>query len=588
MTILFPVHRLLLFLCLLPLALADPVIYGPIVQWDKTPQTRAVLTWITRSTPSGTEGKWAAAQASIGYGDDDDETILPNMQGNYRRVVMRRSFTVPRHFPDDAELILEMHYDDAFIAYINGREVARVGVTGSGNGATDFIGHEARDWQRISLGKLSDFTTKDGANIIALDGYNQELNSSDFTLDARLIAETEKRAARLVRRRAVWEYLAGAAPEENWQSHLVGVNPPLDSTGATYTVHLQKDGGENVVKLGPNILRRFGETHHTVMTTELNDLEPDTIYHFGLYQDENAKPVRSGRFRTAPAEHPETLRFITGGDMFTHRDLLEKMNTRCGLENPMFAMLGGDLAYANGVSYGRWFTWFEEWRKRCVTPDGLMIPMVVAIGNHEVKGAAYHPVNTPPPSEAPYFYSLFQLPGGVSNYAIDITDELSLVLLDSGHTQPIAIQTEWLAETLAGLADRQWTYVCYHRPAYGAGVKENASEIQREWSPIFERHLVDGVFENDHHTYTRTHPIRAGEIDEEKGVVYMGDGSWGAKKRNFDVAQTLTDRPWLAAAAVENAIFRVDITGNTATYTGLASDGRVLDTASHPARRAKD
>ena len=47
------------------------------------------------------------------------------------------------------------------------------------------------------------------------------------------------------------------------------------------------------------------------------------------------------RFRTAPAE-ARKLRFVTGGDMFHDRRLLDPMNRRAGRENPggMVTLLG--------------------------------------------------------------------------------------------------------------------------------------------------------------------------------------------------------------------------------------------------------
>ena len=53
--------------------------------------------------------------------------------------------------------------------------------------------------------------------------------------------------------------------------------------------------------------------------------------------------------------------------------------------NPSFALIGGDLAYANGWApcYLKWDMWLSQWEQHMVTPDGRMIPLIVAIGNHE-------------------------------------------------------------------------------------------------------------------------------------------------------------------------------------------------------------
>lgn len=56
---------------------------------------------------------------------------------------------------------------------------------------------------------------------------------------------------------------------------------------------------------------------------------------------------------------------------------------------PQLYLVGGDIAYANGwLSNGwRWKRWFERLKTIIEDPDGYMIPMVVAVGNHEVSSS---------------------------------------------------------------------------------------------------------------------------------------------------------------------------------------------------------
>lgn len=53
--------------------------------------------------------------------------------------------------------------------------------------------------------------------------------------------------------------------------------------------------------------------------------------------------------------------------------------------DPAFAVIGGDLAYANGWApcYLKWDAWLQQWEQHMVTPDGRLIPLLTAIGNHE-------------------------------------------------------------------------------------------------------------------------------------------------------------------------------------------------------------
>ena len=63
------------------------------------------------------------------------------------------------------------------------------------------------------------------------------------------------------------------------------------------------------------------------------------------------------RARTLPAKRPNRISFVPGGAMMHspefHKDGVKAMASR----SPSFALLGGDLAYANGKSWDRWLDW---------------------------------------------------------------------------------------------------------------------------------------------------------------------------------------------------------------------------------------
>ena len=320
---------------------------------------------------------------------------------------------------------------------------------------------------------------------------------------------------------------------------------------------------------------------HSIHRALLAGLESDTTYEISTGDME---PVR--RLRTAPARFKPGMVFVTGGDMYQDRKRLDAMNARCGLEDPLFALLGGDLAYTNNTASDRWIDWMDSWAKLAVAPDGRLIPMVVAIGNHEVVGNGYKPADPPPPSQASQFYALFHPEGGPAHATRDFGNYLSLVLLDSGHTAPIAGQTKWLDQTLAARAGVPRVFACYHRPAWGTGVKDDASDIKKEWCPLFEKYRIDAVFENDHHDLKRTLPLSGGKIDEDNGVPYVGDGAWGVPPRTLDKKQ-LAKRPWLAKAASLNHFWRVVLHEDRIRFEAHTADGQVLDRFDRPLRRGQ-
>ena len=125
---------------------------------------------------------WKKGNAGFGYGDNDDTTVLKDMQGKYTAVYIRKEFTVDT-VPPLAELQLKVNYDDSFIAYLNGKEVLRVGVgQGSGPNARGITGHEARGHESFPLGQVGKLL-RSGVNVLAIEGHNGGAGSSDFSLD---------------------------------------------------------------------------------------------------------------------------------------------------------------------------------------------------------------------------------------------------------------------------------------------------------------------------------------------------------------------------------------------------------------------
>jgi hypothetical protein len=329
-----------------------------------------------------------------------------------------------------------------------------------------------------------------------------------------------------------------------------------------------------------------------VRRVELTGLLADTVYEFAIGETAPADTKGVERFRTVPAGLNRPVKFVSGGDTMHRREWFDAMNRAAGATDPDFALIGGDLAYANGRDASRWIDWLRSVHQTLRAPDGRLIPIVVAIGNHEVRG--YY--NGRVPDDAPYFYGLFALPENRSYHTLDFGTYLSLVILDTDHTQPIAgAQTEWLAAALAARADRAFVFPCYHYPAYGTTKRPKEGglpsehprslAIRREWSPLFEKHAVTAVFENDHHAYKRTHPILAGKRDDVSGVVYLGDGAWGVEVRPV---ATPEEAWYLARSEARRHVFVVTLrAGGEATVQAIDVAGAVFDRVSLPGRAAK-
>jgi acid phosphatase type 7 len=249
-------------------------------------------------------------------------------------------------------------------------------------------------------------------------------------------------------------------------------------------------------------------------------------------------------------------------------------------QDPMFAMIGGDLGYDNGRSASIAEAFIRNYSRTMKDSEGRLIPMVVCIGNHEVRGG-YNKTR----EDAPYFLSLFDGMYSEKTYAtLDFGDYLSLVLLDTGHIARIAgEQTDWLDRNLRERTERPHLIVVNHVPAYpsyrptdtDAGTGTGAGN-RTHWVPLFERHNVDLVLEHHDHTFKRTRPLKDGLVDEAGGIVYLGDGSWGKLRspRNPEA------RPYLATAERAYHLTLHRLEGERRFHMAMTETGRVMDVCS--------
>ncbi|MGI9472667.1 MAG: S41 family peptidase [Rubripirellula sp.] len=126
---------------------------------------------------------WPKGMAGFGYGDDDDVTLLSNMKGRFSRVLIRTDFAIADRTELDA-LYLYVNYDDGFKAYINGSEVTRANVV-EPSGGLAAGNHEVAGFEEFVIQNAKTFL-KRGRNVLAIEGFNRSIDSSDFSLHPAL------------------------------------------------------------------------------------------------------------------------------------------------------------------------------------------------------------------------------------------------------------------------------------------------------------------------------------------------------------------------------------------------------------------
>jgi len=260
--------------------------------------------------------------------------------------------------------------------------------------------------------------------------------------------------------------------------------------------------------------------------------------------------------------------------------------------DPDFALLGGDIAYVNNEpkAFNRWFNFFRIWGETMVTRDGRIIPVVPAIGNHEVHGDTYDirggaPNRGVSPDRALFFYTLFSFPGRPGYNVLDAGNYLSLIALDSFHTNPVpGPQTDWLRGVLANRRHVPFVVPFYHVPAYPSHRPFNGATsvaIRTNWVPLFDDAGVRFVFENHDHTYKVTHSLRAGQPHPD-GTRYLGDGAWAVNTRDVKPAAEV---PYLERTHSRNHVFVVTLHPGRADFIAVDPNGEEFDRFSIATRR---
>ncbi len=324
--------------------------------------------------------------------------------------------------------------------------------------------------------------------------------------------------------------------------------------------------------------RPFPHSGRFLHTAEITGLDPDSTREF---QVDGYDEIF--RFRTMPASlDKRPVVFAIGGDVDVG-PAAEAMTAAAAAKNPDFFVIGGDHAYddAKPSNSWRWFRHLESFFRNARAPDGRLIPLVMGIGNHEVRHgyAANHPDFDDSPAwrvrHAPFFYHSFAFPGPDTPYrALDFGDYLSLLITDTEHSSPVITgedsQTRWLAAALDVRRSVPHVFPVHHVPAYTSHrpfEDPTSQRIRRHWVPLYESAGVRLVFEHHDHTFKRTKPLLAGKENPE-GIRYLGDGLWGIAARPPDPS-----RPYLEAANDKHHVHLVTLTSTGRTVEALDAEG---------------
>ncbi len=272
-----------------------------------------------------------------------------------------------------------------------------------------------------------------------------------------------------------------------------------------------------------------GMKNHIV---RLKDLKPNTRYYFTIKDTEGFG--RTYYFSTVSNSPNERFSFIAGGDSRDNRVVRAKADKLVAKLKAHAVLFNGDFT---GIDIEKqWKEWFLDW-ENSIDTDGRITPLIVTRGNHEHSNKV--------------LVSLFDVPHKKVFYnTVFGGNLLNLVSLNS-EIQKVGPQKIFLRNTLAEHANFQWQIIQYHRPvrAHVASKKEMQTQY-KNFVPLFEKHKnVRLCLENDSHTWKVTWPIVSSKEtdadegfkrDDAKGIVYAGEGTWGAPLRASDDKKSWT------------------------------------------------
>ncbi len=358
----------------------------------------------------------------------------------------------------------------------------------------------------------------------------------------------------------------------HWHNYTAGQN--------TLQYRVAGSGGAWTTLTATTVEAPVGE--RLVRTAEITGLTPGTAYEFLV--DGYAETFR---FRTMPANLTQPVKFAVAGDADIGPDA-DAMAAAIAARDPAFVVMGGDHAYedSRAANFWMWERYLQSYFTHLRAPDGRLIPIVSALGNHEIYNgwAENHPdfENTADwrLRYGMYFFRYFAFPGAIQPYGVlDFGNYLSLVILDTEHGSPQITgsdaQSLWLGQRLNERRSVPHLLPIYHVPAYPS-VRALAdllpTRIRTHWVPLFENAGVQLAFENHDHTYKRTKPMLNGVSGVADGIVYAGDGAWGVALRTPDAS-----RNYLHGTQARHHAFLVTITGTGRTIEAVDKAGVIFD-----------
>ena len=431
----------------------------------------------------------AWAQNISGFSSSGDEATYVSYFPVHPSVFFRRQFIL-----EDAShikwLLLRLDYDAGFVAYLNGVEVLRSGLTGASVPYSAYAAYHPRAGAvNFDLGSATHLLVT-GTNVLALQVHGSSATPYNLAVTAELLGNFAR-----------GPFVQNASTN---QAQIIWRTVALTSGGVEYGIS---------PALGNAISDPTPGTNHAVT---LPDLQPGTRYYYRASSAAGEvtafSPVFS--FRTLKMTGDVSFEVLgdSGGGTAAQYDL-----ARVLASNDVDLVLhAGDVAYPT-FNYGNADT-------RCWSVYGAharSVPYFFTCGNHEFylnQGATYLDAFYLPTNSAngtKYFYSFDH--GDVHFVCLYVPMLAPFAPSVTNGLQAIPpVQYDWLTNDLAH-STKPWKIAWFHSPLTSSGPHrtddandngvEDRFELQALLLPIFRQYGVQVTFHGHDHNYEKVMPL---------------------------------------------------------------------------------
>ena len=372
-----------------------------------------------------------------------------------------------------------------------------------------------------------------------------------------------------------------------------------------------------------NTIDWMPDKHRDVHSACLTQLKRDTAYGIWILTTTGSESIDlivlketdpDLTFKTFPM-NDAPLEFIIGGDMGITK-AASQVSQQAASHNPSFAVIGGDIAYANDIPscIDVWDSWLTTYEKVMRTSLGnYSIPMITTVGNHDVGSNAGSNANALRFSSTdstdstrqwntpaiPFLYAFF--PHDViqnTDVVMPMRDRkpfhlhvlgdlLNIYNLDTGHVvkyeDPEQMSLFYRTQpNNSNSATKTCSIAVYHVPIFPSGDYEWNSDKsfmidpRKYWLPEFQRIGIHAAFEHHVHSLKTTQSMSANSTVSNSGTTYFGDGRWGITGTD-DLKETesptLVDGKPIFEGIIENHVWMIKIKNNRMHINAIGING---------------